>query len=206
MSERKQEDPIQGKIVHEYDGILEADNQLPRWWLAVFGATIVFAWGYWFTYETWHFAPGTLEVYLADLEAASSGGEVTDEVLSLLARSDDRVQQGRRTFASNCAACHGARGEGQIGPNLTDGVWIHGGGPVSIYGTVKDGVPTAGMPAWGAVLGDAQVKSVVAYILSIRDTNLPGRAPQGEPYVPGQPAPTDANEQATAVHEGIPGT
>lgn len=197
MSEVKKEDPIQGTIVHEYDGILEADNELPRWWLATFFGAIVFAGGYWFAYEAWNFADTPREEYAAAMEAAAaSGGEVTEELLAMVAGQDDRVAEGATTFATSCAACHGARGEGQIGPNLTDNAWIHGGAPTQIHTTVAQGVGTAGMPAWGPVLGDRQVQSVVAFILSIRDTNVPGREAQGEVYVPGQDAAPAAPQDA----------
>lgn len=196
MSDPNRVDPIQGKIVHEYDGILEADNHLPNWWLATFFGGILFAVVYWFIYEAWKFAPTAHGEYAAAMEAAAaSGGEVTEELLGLVASSSERVAAGERTFTANCAACHGARGEGVIGPNLTDPNWIHGGGSTDIYATVRDGVTTAGMPAWGPVLGEREVQSVVAYLLSIRDTNVPGREAQGEIWVPGQgsaDAPTEA--------------
>ena len=162
MSESHQSDPIQGEIVHEYDGILEADNQLPRWWLATFFGAIVFGLLYWFTYESWGFADNPREQYAAAMAAAAeAGGEVTDEMLGLIADDSGRVADGQTTFATNCAACHGQRGEGQIGPNLTDASWIHGGAPSSIYTTVRNGVPSAGMPAWGSVLGESSVQSVL---------------------------------------------
>ena len=63
-------------------------------------------------------------------------------------------------------------------------VWIHGGAPTSIYATTRDGVTARGMPQWGAVLGARAVQGAVAYVLSIRDTNVSGRAPEGEPYDP----------------------
>lgn len=204
MTESRDHDPIQGKIVHEYDGILEADNQLPRWWLATFFGAIVFAGVYWFTYEAWHFASSPREEYAAAMEAAAaSGGEVSDELLTMIASTDDRVAEGRTTFATNCAACHGQSGEGQIGPNLTDSAWIHGGAPTDIYTTVTDGVGSAGMPAWGPVLGDRGVQSVVGFLLSIRDTNVPGREPQGEPWVPGG-APAAAPEAPGAAPPAEP--
>ncbi|UJR79457.1 c-type cytochrome [Sandaracinus amylolyticus] len=196
MSESRRTDPIQGEIVHEYDGILEADNRLPNWWLATFFGAIAFGALYWFAYESWHFAQSPREQYTAAMEAAAeAGGEVSDEMLGLIAENDQRVSDGRNTFASNCAACHGQRGEGQIGPNLTDANWIHGGAPTSLYTTVRNGVPSAGMPAWGPVLGERTVQSVVAYLMSIRDTNVPGREPQGDVWVPGA-APSEGEPAA----------
>ena len=65
-------------------------------------------------------------------------------------------------------------GGGNIGPNLTDGYWLHGGQADDIYKIVTEGVPGKGMPTWGPVLGDERVAAVVAYVISIRGTNVPG--------------------------------
>lgn len=186
MTESHEKDPVQGEIVHEYDGILEADNQLPKWWLGIFFGTIAFAAAYWYAYEAWDFAETPREAFVREqLEAAQSGGaEVTDETLELLAQDSGIVATGRTTFTTNCAACHGDNAEGRIGPNLTDPNWIHGGAPTQIYGTIRDGFTANGMPAWGAVLGERQVQAVAAYLLTLRDTNVPGRPAQGDPYVP----------------------
>lgn len=185
MSEPREpdHDPLQGEIVHEYDGIREADNQLPRWWLGIFSGTIVFAFGYWFTYESWEMASTPRVEYAEELaRAAAAGGvEVDDGLLESLATSEATVARGRASFRTNCAACHGDRAEGEIGPNLTDGSWLHGDAPTSVYHTIKDGYAPRGMPAWGPILGEAQVQALTAYVLSVRNTNVPGRAPEGVP-------------------------
>jgi cytochrome c oxidase cbb3-type subunit 3 len=91
------------------------------------------------------------------------------------------VEDGKQVFVSTCAACHRADGGGNIGPNLTDEFWIHGDKPQDIWSTVHNGIPAKGMPTWGPQIGEAKVASVVAYVLSIRNTNVPnGKAPQGE--------------------------
>lgn len=197
MSERHhQPDPVQGEIVHEYDGILEADNMLPRWWLGIFFGSIVFAFGYWFVYESWHMLPSQSEIHAEEMARAAESGAVAvdDSVLDLLAQSDEAVSRGREAFQANCVACHGDRGQGVIGPNLTDGMWKHGGAPTDIYRIVREGYQAAGMPPWGPALGERQVQSVVAYVLTLRDTNVPGRDPEGEPWVPGA-APTGGDAE-----------
>lgn len=189
MSEGDRHDPIQGKIVHEYDGILEADNQLPRWWLGIFLVSVIFALGYWLVYSSWHFARTPHEQYVAELAAsAASGGPIRDETIELLARDPAVVDRGRAAYEANCVVCHGASGEGNIGPNLTDDRWIHGGDASSIYRTVREGVGARGMPSWGPVLGERQVQALAAYVTTLRGQNVPGRAPEGEPWAPGAQA------------------
>jgi cytochrome c oxidase cbb3-type subunit 3 len=93
------------------------------------------------------------------------------------------VQEGAAVFATTCAACHAPTGGGNIGPNLTDEYWLHGGAPEEIYKSIRDGFPTKGMPAWGAQLGERRVRAVTAYVLSIRNTHAPGgKPPQGDEY------------------------
>jgi cytochrome c oxidase cbb3-type subunit 3 len=203
MSEVKRHDPIQGDIVHEYDGIEEADNALPKWWLATFFGAIAFGIVYWLAGESFHTMPTLADAYSEEMAARlGAGGEMTDEALATLSEDDATVALGRRTFEANCVACHGDHAQGNIGPNLTDDHWIHGGAPTSIYGTVRDGVSTRGMPTWGPVLGDHGVQSVVAYVLSIRNTNVPGRPPEGDPWTPAEPTAsptTDATSTTGAI-------
>lgn len=202
-SPSRRTDPIQGEILHEYDGILEADNRLPNWWLATLFGAIAFAALYWGWYEVFHVTPGTEEAYaVAMAERAASGAEPSVEVLAAVANDPASVDEGSRTFASQCAACHGARGEGVIGPNLTDGAWIHGDEPLDIYRVVRDGVAARGMPTWGPVLGPRGVLSAVSFVLSIRGTNIPGRPPEGASEAPAGPpeaAPGGSLEGAGAI-------
>jgi cytochrome c oxidase cbb3-type subunit III len=79
--------------------------------------------------------------------------------------------------AGNCYACHGAKAEGAIGPNLTDAEWLHGDGSFDfIVATVTKGIPQAEtkmpnkipMPAkGGSTITDDQVKQVAAYVYSL---------------------------------------
>lgn len=185
MSNSKKYDPIQGEIVHEYDGILEADNALPRWWLYTLYAALVFSVGYWFWYEEFHAGKSPVQEYFAEqaAQAEKTGKDPTDAELEAQL-SSNALALGTSVFQTNCVACHEAQGQGKIGPNLTDQRWLHGGGALDIFKTVRDGVPAKGMPAWGPVLGRSGVMQVTAFILSIRNKNIPGKVAEGEPYGP----------------------
>ncbi len=184
------EDPKRAKeppmTVHVYDDVVEEDNHLPRWWLWILFGSTAFAAFYWFgdqELKAWgspreQYEDQMIAIRLAD---ASRGGGMSPGALLALARQPTTVADGKATFVSTCAPCHRADGGGGIGPNLTDEFWLHGNGPDEIWKTVHDGVPAKGMAAWGPVLGEARVASVVAYVLTLKNTNVPnGKAPQGE--------------------------
>ena len=81
-------------------------------------------------------------------------------------------------------SCHRADGGGQIGPNLTDDYWIHGGDITAVFSTIKFGV-TGKMVAWEEILRASEMQDVASYVLSLRGTNpTDTRAPEGELWVP----------------------
>jgi cytochrome c oxidase cbb3-type subunit III len=180
MTTPSKHDPIQGEIIHEYDGILEADNVLPRWWLLTFYGAVVFAIGYWFYYEEFKAGPSPLQAYFAEqaADAEKNGVDPSEAELNALT-SGTPLELGQKLFTANCVACHESKGQGKIGPNLTDAAWLHGGDPVAIFKTVRDGVAAKGMPSWRATLGRAGVSQVAAFVLTLRNTNVPGKAPEG---------------------------
>jgi cytochrome c oxidase cbb3-type subunit 3 len=90
------------------------------------------------------------------------------------------VAAGKAVFGQYCVACHGPEAAGLIGPNLTDHAWIHGGTPTAILQTVTAGVAAKGMPSWGPVLGPDKVENVVAFVLTLRGKNVPGKPAEGE--------------------------
>lgn len=92
---------------------------------------------------------------------------------------------GKTLYTTNCVACHGALGEGGVGPNMTDNFWIHGGSVKNIYQTIKNGVPEKGMIAWSTQLRPIDMHRLASYILTLQGTNPPnGKAPEGTEFVP----------------------
>ena len=136
-------DEIQGKILHEYDGIEEADNALPNWWLATFFGSIAFGIAYWLLYHPVDMFPTPSEEYAEALASGANMDAADEETLTALAADRSALEEGRQVYRTTCAACHGDEGEGEIGPNLTDGFWLHGGDPLSIYERVRDGITPA---------------------------------------------------------------
>lgn len=176
------------RVIHEYDGIQEYDNRLPNWWLYTLFGTVAFAAVYWLGYHTFHSYDLPKAAYDRDVAAANAreaarvreSGPITAAGLVTLSKDASTVGKGKETFTQYCAACHKADGSGNIGPNLTDNAWLHGGAPDKIYATVNEGQPAKGMPAWGPQLGEEKTESVVAYVLTLKNTNVPGgKAPQG---------------------------
>lgn len=174
----------ESKVVHVYDDIEEEDNRLPNWWLFILYATIVFSFVYWFVYHTADLRPTPNEAYRARVEALlaeqAAAGSAKPETVLALAADPAALEQGAEVFVTTCAACHGQRGEGLVGPNLTDRYWIHGRGAGKLLEAIQVGFPDKGMPPWGTILGSDRTARVAAYVLSLEGTDVPGKEPQGE--------------------------
>lgn len=171
---------------HEYDGIKELDNPLPGWWLATFYGAILFSIVYVFHY---HLGTGktleqeALEHYeeiLAKAKSAPSQGP-TEESLKAVAQDPQALALGNEVYQAKCASCHMEKGQGSIGPNLTDAYWIHGDGSFTeIAKVIADGVADKGMPPWKAMLKEQEFLAVTAFVHQLKGTNPPnGKAPQG---------------------------
>jgi cytochrome c oxidase cbb3-type subunit III len=181
MTEKK----IDQLLASDYDGIQEYDNDLPRWWVWLFALTVIagVAWaGYVHVFES----PTDEELLasemlqLASQRAAHAPKISGAEALLAIAADTSRAAKGQSKFVERCAACHGQKGEGLVGPNLTDEYWIHGGEIDQIHSVIVNGVLAKGMLAWKGVMPDSEIEDVTAYLWSIRNTNLPGKAAQGE--------------------------
>lgn len=171
-------------VHHVYDGIEEEDNRLPGWWLFILFATIVFGLGYWWAYHSMGWLPGPGVAYAAErqaqLQKLASSEVVSDDALLALTNDPAIVAEGKQTFTTTCASCHGVDGQGLVGPNLTDAYHLHGPKPMNVLDAVSKGFPDKGMPPWGPVLGPKRARSAAVFVLTLRGKNLPGKAPQGE--------------------------
>lgn len=89
----------------------------------------------------------------------------------------------KEVFMNSCAGCHGEKGQGTVGPNLTDKHWIHGGGLKNISSTIKEGVAGKGMISWNAVFSDQEVQRLAECVLAMQGTEPPkAKKPEGEFY------------------------
>jgi cytochrome c oxidase cbb3-type subunit 3 len=200
-------------LEHEYDGIQEYDNPLPRWWLAIFWITVVATPLYILFY---HFGSGLLAqerydqemiaFYDKQAEQLLALGEISENTLVDLVADPSMMNGGKKIFQAKCATCHGMFGEGGIGPNLTDDYWLHGAQYMDIYRTVREGVTEKGMLAWERQLRPAELLAVSSYAGSLLGTEPPNaKEPQGTRVARTEPGPVEA-VAAEAETEDAPTT
>jgi len=169
---------------HEYDGIREFDNALPKWWLYGFYFTIIFGIVYAINYHAlptplWG-KPGQIAEYEAEVAEAAllaaSRPKAAGPSSTAVALTDaDSLAKGKAIYegANLCAACHRDDLGGLVGPNLADDLWIHGCTPADLMKNVATGFPTLGMLPYGSgtALNDEELLQVVSYILSRQGSN-----------------------------------
>ena len=187
-------------IGHSYDGIRELDNATPPWFTVSFIATIIFAFVYMYRYHIAYSAPNQLQEYKMEVAQANadqkaylaSQGNLVDET-SVTMLDAAGISAGKGLYTSNCVACHGAAGEGGVGPNLTDDYWLHGGSINDIFKVIKYGVVEKGMKAWQEDFSANQIAQLSSFIKSIHGTNPPGgKEKQGDLFSDKAGSPADA--------------
>jgi cytochrome c oxidase cbb3-type subunit III len=179
---------------HDWDGIKELNNPLPRWWVWTFYATIVWALGYSIVYPAWpliNSATTGLIDYSSRKQVASTlnaaavaqakqvnaiASKPLVEILGDDALRTFAMAAGSAAFKMNCSQCHGSGAQGASGfPNLNDDDWLWGGDIEAIYQTVAHGIRFSAdgktrlseMPAFGDVLNPQEISQVTAYVRSL---------------------------------------
>ncbi|HMO64118.1 MAG TPA: cbb3-type cytochrome c oxidase N-terminal domain-containing protein [Verrucomicrobiota bacterium] len=169
---------------HEYDGIQELDNNLPRWWVWLFYLTIAFSAGYLLYYHVFRLGDLQIAAYQKEFERGeaikqSFQAKFEAQVESLAPLTDpESLGRGHQTYITYCAPCHREDGGGLVGPNLTDDYWIHGGSYVDTVKIILNGVPDKGMLAWRGVLQPAEIAAVASHIYTLRGTEPPNPKPR----------------------------
>jgi len=180
---------------HVWDDIRELNTPLPRWWLWLFYATILWSIGYWIVYPSWPlissytrgvFGWQSRAAVVSDLAALKAqrapmmdkiAAASLQQILGDPQLADFATAQGRVTFRDNCAPCHGAGGGGGRGyPNLVDDDWLFGGKIDDIAQTIRHGSHAGDdqghltvMPAFGrdGMLKRAEIEAVADYVRSL---------------------------------------
>jgi cytochrome c oxidase cbb3-type subunit 3 len=187
------------KVLHELDGIKEYDNAMPGWLMAIWWGSLVFSAAYLIFYAL-SFGEGSMEAeYRGQTQAALTEVQayfdanplVPPSPAELLAGAKDPaiLELGASRFGRSCAACHGEKAQGLIGPNLTDERWIHGGSVEQIFQSVAKGWPAKGMPPWGRAVKPEELAALVSYVRSLQGSHPPNARPaEGDPFKP-EPIP-----------------
>lgn len=187
--------PTDELLDHNYDGIKEFDNPLPRWWVYLFLICVLWSVVYMFYYHFAGIGDSQDAQYAKEMKAheelmlAKNGG--TTEIVLTKADLNPITESagldaGKAIYNKNCISCHGKLGEGSVGPNLTDNFWIHGGTFENIATTIMNGVPEKGMITWKTLLKKDEILKVASYVKTLHGTNPPNaKPPQGNEFKEG---------------------
>jgi putative heme-binding domain-containing protein len=74
-------------------------------------------------------------------------------------------ESGAKIFRSHCGSCHGVRGTGGLGPDLTSGSFFHGSSDADLFRNIADGIPGTAMP--GVFFEGTQVWQIVTFVRSL---------------------------------------
>ncbi|MCK9543413.1 MAG: cytochrome-c oxidase, cbb3-type subunit III [Novosphingobium sp.] len=193
-------------VGHEWDGIEELNNPLPRWWLWALYASILWAIVYVVLYPAWPLVSkgtegvlgwtsrGQLQGEMDAAQKARSGVLAKIAVMPVERLPEDpqlmkaAIAGGKAAFRVNCVQCHGAGAAGSKGyPNLNDDDWLWGGDLRAIEYTITHGIRQpdvddkshfSQMPAFGkdGLLTSAQIQDVVSYVRTLPGLEKPGAA------------------------------
>jgi len=198
MSDDPNHDDVTGVETtgHDWDGIKELNNPLPRWWLWSFYITIVWGIGYSIAYPAWPLVQGATagllgystraevaaDIAAVDAQNAAVSERLASADLTTLPQSDPAhqfgVAGGAAVFRANCSQCHGSGAAGVQAagyPNLLDDAWLWGGSLEAIEYTVRHGIRNeqdfdarwSEMPAYEEVFTEDEIAATAEYVLSL---------------------------------------
>ncbi|MEO0502908.1 MAG: cytochrome-c oxidase, cbb3-type subunit III [Pseudomonadota bacterium] len=199
MSNETEHDKEVGNTGHEWDGIKELNNPLPRWWLWCFYLTIIWGIGYTVAYPAWPMinkatagvlgystrAEVAAEIVAAEQANSAINATLVAAELTEVSADAELMQYansaGASVFRTWCAQCHGSGGAGVQAsgyPNLLDDDWLWGGDIENIHLTIAHGIRNeedldsrySQMPAYGEIFEEEEILSVVQYVKSLSGT------------------------------------
>tara|TARA_R110002096_G_scaffold266710_1_gene460313 strand:- start:106610 stop:107476 length:867 start_codon:yes stop_codon:yes gene_type:complete len=193
---------------HEWDGIKELNNPMPRWWIYTFIVCCIWGFIYQFLYPSWPLINDYYKGYFAETQRDKVNAELAviaqerDQYAQRMAGMDIAAIQndaslftyaregGEAAFGDNCAPCHGTGAAGFIGyPNLNDDEWLWGGSLEDIQYTITYGVRGVHedtrfneMPAYlrDELLSREEINEVVTYVESLADNSISASASSSE--------------------------
>ena len=168
------------------DNLRELTNQPPRWWMIAFWASIIWWVAYGVIYPTWpisaegpnkgligwtamkEYQEGLDQIQAVRAEyEAQIAAKSAKEILADPGLTDYTVASAKVLFGDNCAACHGAGGQGNPGfPVLADDDWLYGGNIEKLQETITNGRKGA-MPAHGKTLAAADIDTLANYVTEL---------------------------------------
>ena len=155
------------------DDLREGNAPPPQWWFWLFASSIIFSCAYLVLYpglggwrgalEWTQFSQHQQAQQYYDSRYSAMHEQWRTDSFAELAANPEAMTTAALLFADNCSACHGRQGRGQANmfPDLTDGVWQWGGADEEVHRSVREG-RTAQMPSQLAALGGMQAAEAMA--------------------------------------------
>jgi cytochrome c oxidase cbb3-type subunit 3 len=177
---------------HVWDDTLrELTNQPPKWWMIGFHASWILVLCYGLIYPMWPMVTThtkgftgwtAIKEYKEDLKAIEAKREKFESQLpgksAAAILADDElsnyvVRSAKVLFGDNCAACHGAGGQGNPNfPVLADDDWLYGGSIETIEQSIING-RNGMMPAHSKQLTEAQIDELANAIVAGNPASSP---------------------------------
>jgi cytochrome c oxidase cbb3-type subunit III len=158
---------------HEYDGIRELDNHMPRWWVWGFYFTIAFAVFYviYYHYTGDKSQKSEYDQEMAAVKKSDAPANPTGAPQAEFLKDADSLAAGKNLYSQQtCIGCHAPTLGGLVGPDLTDDFWMHGCSTADIAKSITTGFPQKGMLPFGSgkPLEEKQLLQLISFIASQR--------------------------------------